>query len=293
MAALDSSLQFDDDLPRCPRCGKRQPPDAARVACAGCGYEFIPRRARVHCGHCGRRIPAEETLCPHCGKDPHPSRFPFSLRVSAIFLIAIALGCGGWLVIRAFGAGAPVPIPPTSTSTPAILITVVVATPIPRTATPTLTPTRTATPTPTSRFSPTPTPRGTRATATRPATATPIPTLYPAPKLLAPLNTTIYTSADADITLAWQSISATGLRENEWYMIWLSYVARDGKRAEWKRWSKETRWNVIKDWYADIAADARTVSWNVTVMRVEGADPFGSPSTPGSAPSATWTIIWK
>ncbi|MBI3913688.1 MAG: zinc ribbon domain-containing protein [Chloroflexi bacterium] len=286
---LSVSSDLLDDSPRCPRCGKRNLADAAQ--CAACGYDFIPRRARIQCGHCGRRVPTDETICAYCGNDPHSSRFPFALRVIAIFLFAILIGCMGWAAIRVFiviGATAPENL---EALTPPVQVIIVVVTNTPvSTPLPTFTPPPTSTTTP--RFSPTPTRRGTR-TVTIAPTATPIPPPYAAPKLSAPLNATIYDNVDAPITLEWQAVSATTLRENEWYLIAVSYTARDGKPATRKGWSKETQWSVIKDWYADISPTARTLSWNVTVMRVEGADPLSSNSTPGSPPSATRTFIWK
>ncbi len=281
-------------MSRCPNCGKRNPPDTTR--CAACSYEFIPRRARVRCNHCGKRVPADQLECPHCGKDPNASRIPFAARVVAIFLVAILIGCCGWIAFRAvtvgFGANLA---PPNPTPTQVVQIIIVVATTAapPPTAQLLPSPTPTRTTTPTSRFSPTPTRRGARATLTPTVTRTVPPPFYAAPRLVAPLNATIYTGADAAITLEWQAVAPSGLRENEWYLVSLAHTGGDGKPATRKGWSKETRWSVIRDWYADISPDARTVSWNVTVMRVEGADPFGAPSTPGSPPSATQTFIWN
>ncbi|MBI3742017.1 MAG: zinc ribbon domain-containing protein [Chloroflexi bacterium] len=287
---MDSSVHMHDDLPRCPRCGKRNPPNVSE--CSACGFEFIPHRARIRCGHCGKRVPADEALCPNCGRDPQSSRVPFTLRVSAIFFIAILIGCGGWIAVRALianGASAP---SVDATPTQLIQVLVVVATP-PPTAFPIITAISNATPTPTSRFSPTPTRVGTRANNSPTPSRTSTPPFYPAPKLLAPLNATIYAGADALIALEWQSVSASGLRENEWYMIAFTFTARDGKTATRNGWSKETRWQVNKEWYADISTSARTINWNVTVMRVEGPDPLSSPRAPGSPASATQTFFWK
>ncbi len=295
--SAESAFSLDpdrlDNSPRCPRCGKRNVAHATQ--CVSCGYEFIPRRTRVRCAHCGKRIPADEAVCPHCDHDPHASRFPFTLRVIIIFLCAILIACGGWIAFRAlnvfvFPGAARADVTPTA----AVQIIFVVATvPAPSfTPLPTLTPN--ATTTPTSRFSPTPTRIGVRASNTPLPSRTPTLAPYSAPRLIAPLNATIYEGAHANIALEWQSVALNGLRENEWYMISVAYTARDGKSATRIGWSKETRWTVIKDWHADISLNARTLSWNVTVMRVDGADPFASLTrAPASPVSAARTIIWK
>ena len=85
---------------------------------------------------------------------------------------------------------------------------------------------------------------------------------------------------------------ASGLRENEWYEIKLTYTARGNTAGEYRHYSKETRWTVQTARLSDLSADARAVKWNVTIVRVEGLDPFASLNrTPVSAPSATRSFI--
>ncbi|MGE5263434.1 MAG: double zinc ribbon domain-containing protein [Acidobacteriota bacterium] len=288
---------MSDDSPRCPRCGKRITGGA--LACPSCGLEFLPHRRRIRCHQCGRRIPADIPECPHCGGDPYASRFPFRLpsknvaRVTVFLLGILLLACAGWILFRAASTNLIGRVlglaEPTQAPTQVIQVIYVVATSPAPTATliPTLAPT--ATP----RFSPTPTRRGARTPTAARATATPVPRIYPAPQLLGPANTTVYTGAAANIVLEWQPISSAGLGENEWYRISISYTGRDGKPVEQIRWSKEVRWTVIADWWSDLAQDTRTVKWNVTVVRSEGIDPFASNNAPASPPSITRIFIWN
>jgi hypothetical protein len=124
---------------------------------------------------------------------------------------------------------------PTQAPTQVIQVIYVVATSPASTAT--LIPTLAPTPTP--RFSPSPTRKGARTPTAARATATPVPRMYPAPQLLGPANTTVYTGAAANIVLEWQPISSAGLGENEWYRISISYTGRDGKPIEQIRWSTD------------------------------------------------------
>lgn len=187
------------------------------------------------------------------------------------------------------------PPPP---STPILTIIYEVATPLSPTVSlptieiPTIEPT--ATPTLPPLFSPTPTRRG-GATFT-PTRALPTPTLpsYPAPKLVFPLDRTIYNGAEATINLEWQPISSNGLRENEWYFVSISYTARDGTATIQNSWSRETRWTVRGIAFKDIAADKRMFQWSVTIMRVEGTDPNNSAfRVPISPKSETRTFFWQ
>jgi hypothetical protein len=201
----------------------------------------------------------------------------------------------GWIIFRALTTNT-LPralglLEPTRTPTQQVVqVIYVIATPVP--ATSTLMPT--ATFTPTSRLSPTPTRRGARTPTLTLAAPTPTLAAYPAPLLIAPANVAIFDGAEASITLEWGSVSPSGLRENEWYRISVSYTGRDAKPVEQTGWSKETRWSVPTAWWNDAASGARTFTWNITVMRVEGVDPFASPSrTPAGPTSATRSFIWN
>lgn len=293
MPAFSENVQLSDDTPRCPRCGKRV--SAVILTCPACGYEFVPRQSRIGCSRCGSRIPADSVQCPRCGADPRISRFPGAARLGLIVFASLLLVCCGWVIFRAFTTNTLARAlglisEPSRTPTQAVQIIYVVAT----TARPTTPLKPSPTTTPTSRFSPTPTRRGARTPTPSRAGSTPAQGLYAAPQLVAPLNATVYEQGtNPAILLEWQPVSPNGLRENEWYMISLSYTARDGKAAKRVGWSKETKWKVNKDWYMDVDGDTHVVNWNVLVMRVEGLDPFSSPATPGSPPSATFLFFWK
>ncbi len=291
MIRLPNPETLDDNLIQCPRCAKRL--TAETTTCPSCGYVFLPHRERIRCNRCGKRIPADATQCPHCQGDPRATRV--SPRAKRIILIATAillLMCVGWVTFRAIttntlaralGLNEPTRVP-----TQVLQIIYVIATQIP--PSPTL-----AIPTaiPTPRFSPTPTRKGARVTPP-PATVTLTPPMYPAPQLAAPANTTVYAGIETNIVLEWQPVSALGLRENEWYMITLAFTGRDNAPTERKLFSKEPRWAVPNTWWNEISADARTVKWNVTIMRVEGIDPFASPTRVAGSPlSATRSFIWN
>lgn len=286
---------MNDDAPRCPNCGKRVSVDVS--ACPACGYELLARRPRIRCSRCGSRIPADSAVCPHCGANPRASRFPLVARVGAIVLVLLLCVCIGWVIFRAIttnmlsralGLGEPSRVP-----TQVINIIYVVATPAP--PTPTLTPNPTVTPA--RKVSPTPTRRGARTPTGAPPTAGPprVQGLYAAPQLIAPLNATVYDeSTNPIITLQWQPVSPNGLSENEWYYITISFTARDGSPGLRTGWSKETHWDVPNAWWSDAASDARAFKWNVSVMRIEGADPTTSPSKTLASPnSATRTFFWN
>ena len=294
MPQLDESARLNDDALRCPSCGKRISADAP--TCPACGYELLPHRTRIRCKRCGSRIPADATVCPRCKGNPHAEHIlPIVLRVAVGFVGVVLLICVGWIIFRVFATNTFVRAlnlnPPTIVPTKIVQVVYVVASPIPATPMPTAT----ITPTPTSRFSPTPTKRGAK-TATPAITTTPtlLPGFYPMPQLLAPANTTVYAGADANILLEWLPVSPSGLRENEWYEIKLIYTARSNAPGEYRHYSKETRWTVQTAWRADLSPDARVVKWYVTVVRVDGLDPFASLNrTPISAVSAPWSFIWN
>ncbi len=264
--------------------------------------ENLPRRRRIRCRNCGYRIPADSKVCPHCGENPRLSAKALLARVG-ILLLGGLLGLGacwvGFRVLTANGlaltAGSE-ESPPSPTATLQIIF--VQATLVP--PTPTLEPTATATstPTPTPQFSPTPTRRDARTptltlTATR-AGPTPTSPSFPAPSLLGPPNLSVFTGETANIFLNWQSVTTGGLPENEWYAISISFTLRDGKSEMRRGWSREAGWNVPKTFYGDASPKERAFKWNVTVMRVEGADPYTSPSqTPASPTSVTWTFFWN
>jgi RNA polymerase subunit RPABC4/transcription elongation factor Spt4 len=287
---FDESAQLDEDAPRCPSCGKRV--RAEMTLCPACGYELLPRRARVRCKRCGSRVPADVTVCPRCKGDPRAERFPIVLvRGAAILLGVVALACLGWVLVRALGNNVlgRAFASPTVVRATVIQVIHVVATPIP----PTSTQTPTLTATPSGRASPT---RRGAATATPAITLTPTlpPGFYPTPQLLAPAHMTVYSGANASILLEWLPVTTGSLRENEWYEVRLLYTARNNTPGEYRHYTKETRWTVRPDWRDDLAPDARQVRWLVTVVRVEGLNPFASSTrTPVSLPSATRVFVWN
>lgn len=289
---LDESARLDDDAPRCPSCGKRV--YAEMTVCPTCGLELLPRRARVRCKQCGSRIPADATVCPRCKGDPRAERFSSVLvRVAAILVGVVVLACIGWMLVRVVSTDVLARAFASPSLTPAratvIQVIQVVATPVPPTVT--LTPTLTATPS--GRASPT---RRGAATATPAITLTPTlpPGFYPTPQLLAPANLTVYNDANARILLEWLPVTTGSLRENEWYEVRLLYTARNNIPGEYRHYTKETRWTVRTDWRSDLSPDAREIRWLVTVVRVEGIDPFASSTrAPVSLPSATRVFIWN
>jgi len=180
------------------------------------------------------------------------------------------------------------PSQPTRVPTKIVQVIYVVATPVPPTAT--LVPS----PTPTPPITPTPTRRGARPAATTvPATIIP-PGFYPAVPLSAPVNATVYAGANAVIVLEWQTVAPGGLKENEWHEIKINFVGRDGKPAERKSYTKETRWILSPDLYREISTSARAFNWTVTLVRVEGIDPLASLNrTTITVGSSTRTFIWN
>lgn len=264
------------------------------TACPACTYELIPHKPRIACKHCSSRIPADSTKCPRCGKDPHVERIPPKVRrIAVIAISAMLVICIGWVIFRAATTnviGRALGWDVTPTRTPQVVqVIYVVASPVP----PTHTPTRTMTPT--RIVTPSPTRRGARPAATATPAAPVIPSgFYPAVPLQAPLNTTVYNGADANIILEWQSVAPNGLRENEWYEIKLNFTARDATNGERKSYSKETRWTVQKDLYNEVASNARTVKWTVNIVRVDGIDPLITTNrTPITIGATTRTFIWN
>jgi len=288
---LDETARLEEDAPRCPNCGKRV--RAEMTVCPACGVELLPRRARIRCKRCGSRIPADATVCPRCKGDPRAARVSVLLaRGAALLLGVLAMICLGCLLVRVLTMNLLVQgfssASPTSVRATVIYVIEVVASPTPS-------PTVTPSPFPTAHVSPTPTRRGAR-TATPGITATPTlpPGFYPTPQLLAPANMTVYSGTNASILLEWLPVTSGTLRENEWYEIRLMYTARANTPGEYRHYTKETRWRVRTDWYNDLAQDAREIRWLVTVVRVEGLDPFASSMrTPVSLPSAMRVFVWQ
>lgn len=289
MAPIDPAIELNDDALRCPRCAKRI--SATATTCPACGYEILPHRARITCKRCGSRIPADCAKCPRCGNDPRSEKIlTLALRLVAGVIGIILLACIGWIIFRAVTTNAfgIAPVEPTATRQ-LVQVIYVVATPIP----PTFTPAPSATPT--KNVSPTPTKRGAKPVATVPPQPTAIPPgLYPAIALNAPANATVFAGAGAAIVLEWQTVSPNGLKENEWYEIQLNFAGRDGKPAERKSYTKEVRWILSPELYAEIAANARTIKWTVNVVRVDGFDPLASLTrTPITVNSTSRTFIWN
>lgn len=282
-----------NEIPHCPRCGVVIDPTGP--CCPACGYEFLPPQERIRCNHCGHRIPAEFTVCPRCGIDPRSSRHPRLARLaraSAILFAIFLVLCMAWTLFRAvttntlqraLGLGAPTVVP-----TQAVQFVYVIATSIPPPAT--RTPAFTLTPVPRTF---TPTRPGARTPTLSRWTPTPPPIIYPVPQLTEPANGAAFEGADANIVLTWQPISAGGLAESDWYRISVSYSAKDGKSYEQFRWSKETHWQVLPEWWNDISPYERSLKWNVTVVRVDGIDPFAARTrSPISPRSATRSFTW-
>ncbi len=292
MPHLDEPVQANNEELRCPRCGKRI--NAEMTVCPACAYELVPHKPRIGCKYCGSRIPADSVKCPRCGKNPQVERIPPIVpRIAAIAVGVLLVVCIGWVIFRAATTnvlGRTLGLDRTPTA-PVQLVQViyVVASPVP--PTPTLT--RTATPTPI--ITPSPTRKGARPAPTVVKTTPVAPSsFYPAVPLQAPLNTTVYVGANANIVLEWQSVAPNGLRENEWYEIKVNFTARDGTPGERKSYSKETRWVVANNLYTEIASDARTFMWIVTVVRVDGIDPLSTTNrTPISIGGTTRTFIWN
>ncbi len=261
--------------------------------CSACGYEFLPHVQRIRCGQCGRRIPADQEVCPRCGRDPHAER-RFRARWLAAIVGALLVLCVGWFVYRMIATNTlarALGLAPATAGPPTVVVHViyVVATTAAPMPTVTYTPTATSIP----RVSPTPTRRGAlTATATR--RPTPAPGTYPAPQLTAPPNGALYSGPDATIALEWSPVAASGLRENEWYQISLTFTDRVGKLVSQVAWSKETRWVVRGDWWSQASPDTRTFQWQVSTVQIEGIDPYVSPTrAPTSPPSVVRTFVWN
>ncbi len=258
----------------------------------------IPKRKRRNCGNCGYRIPADALICPRCRQDPRQFRFKWMtvilLIIGAALFIYLCLLVSRILSVTFFSAGiaesTPTRVPP-STLTLAAQAVLETATVTPITLPPTLPPS--ATPTITSRFTPSPTRRGAPTTTSTLGSPTPKLADYAAPKLTAPLNSAAFSGAEANISLEWESVSVSGLRENEWYLISVLYASRNGATTR-REWSRETRWQVKKDLWSDALPNARTFTWNIQVMRVDGANPYSSPNPiPASPASETRNFLWQ
>jgi hypothetical protein len=250
----------------------------------------LPRRQRIRCSFCGRRIPAESEKCPRCGKDPRANRVPGIARLLALLVALLLCVCIGWVAFRVIATNVERVLSPTATRAPTRVVQVIHIVATPPAPTPTFTPNPTATPI----FSPTPTRRAAGQTRGSSTTTPALPQgFYPAPQLIAPANTTVYASVESIILLEWQPVAAT-LRENEWYAITITYAARDGNAGEEKGYTKEARWTVPNKLWKEVSKDARAFKWNVAVIRIEGADPFTTPSRTFASPnSITRTFYWN
>lgn len=290
MAPFNESTQLNDDAFRCPECGKRLNPEV--TLCPACGYELLPRRVRIRCNQCGSRVPAETQICPHCHGNPRLERVsPHIKRIIAIAIGGLVLVCLSWIIFRALttnvvgralGLNQTPPAP-----TQVVQVIYIIASPVPPTRTPTPSPTATLTP------RPSPTPRRAGATA-KPVAPTGAVGLYVAPQIVGPANKTVYTGADANILLEWQSVAPSGLRENEWYQITLTFTGHEASAGERRTFLKETRWTVPGAWRSDLAENARAVNWQVIVVRVESLDPFASPTRVPLSPPSVWrSFFWN
>jgi hypothetical protein len=252
---------------------------------------------RINCRNCGYRIHADAEICPHCHADPRtPRPLPSNLLIAVLVLLMLGVVCAVGFVyfLDPIRQLASIGLNPQPTTTVRIIFTV--ATPITPTATALSTSTPLPTATATSRFSPTPTRKGAptaSATATRP-TQTPGPNDYGAPKLVSPAIGAFFAGIDTDFALEWQNVAPNGLRENEWYLITITYTSRANVTVTQTSWSRETKWNVKKDWWNDASLNSRTFYWNVQLMQIDGADPYSSPArTPVSRLSETWKFLWQ
>ena len=226
---------------------------------------------RINCRNCGYRIRSDVELCPHCHVNPQTRRpLPSNLLIAVLVGLVLVFVCvlAAQFLINPLTQFAGLGLKSQPTTVIQIIYTVATQAPPSDATAPTITPTR--------------------------LPPSPIPTDNGAPKLSAPANAAIFSGADADIVLEWTSVVASGLRENEWYLITISYTGRDGKATTQSGWSRETRWTVKKDWYSEASLAARTFSWNVQLMRVDGADPFTSPTRiPATPPSETRKFAWQ
>jgi len=226
---------------------------------------------RINCRNCGYRIRSDAEICPHCHVNPQTRKpLPSNLLIAVLVGLVLVFVCvlAAQFLINPLTQFAGLGLKPPPTTVIQIIYTVATQAPPSATNAPTITPTRLA--------------------------PSPVPTDNGAPKLNAPANNANFSGADAEIVLEWTSVVANGLRENEWYLVTISYTARDGKAITQSGWSRETRWSVKKDWWSDASLAARTFSWNVQLMRVDGADPFTSPTrTPATPPSETRKFVWQ
>lgn len=104
----------------------------------------------------------------------------------------------------------------------------------------------------------------------------------------------VYGGASAVIVLEWQSVAPSGLRENEWYEVRLTYTAHDGTTGDYRRYSKETQWTVPSELYKEVASTARMFTWNVQVVRADGVDPLPTLNRVYISPAGTpRAFIWN
>jgi hypothetical protein len=249
---------------------------------------------RINCRNCGYRIRSDAEICPHCHVNPQTRKpLPSNLLIAAIVGLVLLFVCvlGAQFLVNPLTEYAGLGLKPPPTAVIQIIYTVATQPPSEAADEPNATPPPGVSAPP--KSAPSPTHTAAPPTAARPA---PSPTSgeYSAPKLTAPTNNATFSGGDADITLEWSSVVSSGLRENEWYLITLAYTARNGATTTQSGWTRETRWSVKKDWYSDASLAARTFSWNVQLMRVDGADPLTSPTrTPATPQSETRKFVWQ
>jgi hypothetical protein len=216
-----------------------------------------------------------------------PRLSPRVVRGGAVLLGVILILCVGWVFFRSLATNTlqralglePTAIPTQTAQVIYVLPTAVLPVPL-------------SIPTALPRTSTTPA-RGAAAPTARPV-ATPVLAPYPAPQPINPPNATVFNGSTASIVLEWRPVSNSGLRENEWYRISISYQGRDSRPVEQIRWSKETHCTLLGEWWDDISSETRTVNWNVIVMQIQGIDPFASPNNvPISPSSETRSFIWN
>jgi hypothetical protein len=258
---------------------------------------------RIRCNYCGRRILASSILCPNCQRNPRA--FYWKSWHIPIVLVVLALILGGAAFYLAPDLSQLLPASialnptPTRTNTRPPVTVVLVATRPPATATPVPpTPTHTATRVPTRVPTATAAPSETRTPA--PAepvpteTASPVPTIIvvPPPQLVAPANGDAVHGANKSVQLDFQP--AQPLRAQEWYLVEVNFIAREGYAARWCEFTRLDLLEFPKAYYEDSSASVRSFSWRVSVVRSSQISPStcDAPYELLSDPSDLWTFYW-